>query len=318
MAFPFLDLPVELQDNVVNNISCYSELKALRLVSKTLYDFTTPHFYYKVYLYTRDMCGRYRISIERQDQQMLSKIHSLLIKPSNLCFFKVLKTGWQGYKSTILMNEVLPLLRRDSLIKFEYFTGSKFCFPTPRQLDSVYSCQKRLQGLQLHSHMVPWFAELEREHSQNVFLKSLTEGDIGDRVNSSAITPDQLYWLFRNVNLYLLKRLSLNGQDSRFRREFLVIIDLFSGQSFVNLTRLALRNITFGKTVRFTNMPSLRSLVVEYCKTIMRNRLRLPLEFPEDCHLESLEFWTMERAEPLSHLLTQFRKLKKLVIRIRP
>lgn len=209
------------------------------------------------------------------------------------------------------MNEVLPLLRRDSLIKFEYFTGSKFCFPTPRQLDSLYSRQKRLQGLQLHSHMVPWFAELEREHNQNVLLKSLTEGDIGDRVNSSAITPDQLYWLFRNVNFCLLKRLSLNGQDSRFRREFLVIIDLFSGQSFV-------RNITFGKTVRFTNMPSLRSLVVEYCKTIMRNRLRLPLEFPEDCHLESLEFWTMERAEPLSHLLTQFSKLKRLVIRIRP
>lgn len=94
MAFPFLDLPVELQNNVVNNISCYSELKALRLVSKTLYDVTTPHLYYKVDLYTRDMCGRYRIPNERQDQQMLSKIHSLLIKPANLCFVKVLKTGW--------------------------------------------------------------------------------------------------------------------------------------------------------------------------------------------------------------------------------
>lgn len=166
--------------------------------------------------------------------------------------------------------------------------------------------------------MVPWFAELEREHIQNVLLESLTEGDIGDRVNSSAITPDKVYWLFRNLNFCLLKRLSLNGQDSRFRPDFLVIIDLFSGQSLVNLTRLTLRNIIFGKTVIFTNMPSLRLLIVEYCKIIMPNRLRLPLEFPEDCHLESLEFWTMEGAEPLSHLFTQFKKLKKLVIRIQP
>lgn len=220
MAFPFLDLLVELQDNVVNNISCYCELKALHLISKTLYDVITPHFYYKVDLCTRDMCGRYRIPNERQDQQMLSKIHSL-IKPANLCLVRVLKTGWQGYKSTILMNEVLPLLRMDSLIRFEYFTGSKFCFPTPRQLDSLYSRQKRLQRLQLHSHMVPWFAELEREHIQNVLLESLTEGDIGDRVNSSAITPDQVYWLFRNVKFCLLKRLSLNGQDSSFVQTFL-------------------------------------------------------------------------------------------------
>lgn len=320
MAFPFLDLPVELQVNVVNNTSAYSELKALRLVSKQLYDITTPRFYYKVNLYTTSgRYGPYHVPDESKDQRMLSKIHSLLVKPANLGFVKVLNTGWFGYRSTNLMNKILPLLRRDSLIRFHYYTGSRFCFPTPRQLDSIYRRQKRIQELKLDSHMIPWLKELEREHSQIFRVQSLTEFDYSNSMDSRGMTPDKVYWPFRNLNLSLIKRLSLNDQDPMSRREFRVIIDLFFGKSFVNLTRLSLRNITFGKTISFTNMPSLRSLVVEHCSTTnMRNRLRLPLEFPENFPLESLKFWTAGRSEPLSHLLTQFRKLKKLIIKTKP
>lgn len=317
MAFPFLNLPVELQVEVVNNISRYSELKALRLVSKTLYHITTPRFYYTVDLYTRDISGRYHVPDKIQDRQTMSKIHSLLVQPANLCFVKVLKTGWFGLKSTILMDEVLPLLRNDSLIKFGYLTHSKYCFPTPRQLESLCSRQKRLE-LKLYPHMISWLEKLQRKSSQNALLKSFTRIYIGDSIESSLMTPDKVCWPLKNLDLCLLKKLSFNGEHFRFSRQFLVIIDLFAGQSFVNLTELTLKNITFGKTVTFANMPRVELLVIEHCNTNMHNGLRLPLEFPEDFELQGLEFWTTERAEPLSHLLTQVRNLKNLVIRIRP
>lgn len=312
MAFPFLSLPVELQVEVVNNISRYSELKALRLVSKTLCHITTPRFYYTVELYTMD---RYYLPDERRDRQTLSKVHSLLVQPANLCFIKVLKTGWFGLKSTILMDEVLPLLRKDSLIKFNYFTDSKYCFPTPLQLESLCSRQKSLRELKLYPHMVSW---LKRKPSQDVLLRSFTKVYIGRSMESSSMSPDKLCWPLKNLDLCLLKSLSLNGEHFRFSGEFLVIIDLFAGQSFVNLADLTLRNITFGKTVRFTNIPRLRLLAIEQCNSGIGDGLRLPLEFPEDFQLQRLEFWTTERAEPLSHLLTQVRNLKNLFIRVRP
>lgn len=101
MTCPLMDLPVELQVPVVNNTSDYSELKALRLVSKTLYDITTPRFYYRINLYTTGRYGPYHVLDEGEDQRMLSKIHSLLTKPANLCYVKVLNTGWFGYRSQV-------------------------------------------------------------------------------------------------------------------------------------------------------------------------------------------------------------------------
>lgn len=318
MAFSFLSLPVELQVEVVNNTSCYSELKALRLVSKTLYQITTPRFYSTVDLHTTDLSSKYRIPNERQDRQILSKIHSLLIQPANLCFVKVLKTGCFGLKSTNLMDEVLPLLRKDSLIKFNYSTYSKYCFPTPLQLEFLCNRQKHLRELRFYPHMVTWLKKLKQKPSQNVLLKSFTKFYIGDGIESSSMTSDKLCWPLRNLNLCLLKKLSLNGEHFGFSGEFLVTIDLFAGQSFVNLAELRLKNIKFRRTLTFTNIPSLRVLVIKQCNNNMRNRLCLPLEFPEDLHLQCLEFWTTERVEPLTHLLTQVRNLKNLVIRIRP
>lgn len=103
MTILFLNLPVELQIEVVNNISLYSDLKALCLVSKALNNIATPKIYYQVDLRIGDLDGEVNVPNEAQDQRMLSRIRSLLVKPANLGFLKVLKTGWIGDRPTILM-----------------------------------------------------------------------------------------------------------------------------------------------------------------------------------------------------------------------
>lgn len=57
LASPFLRLPVELQIKVLNNISLYSDLKALRMTSKELSNIATPRLYRKVDLRMSDDYG---------------------------------------------------------------------------------------------------------------------------------------------------------------------------------------------------------------------------------------------------------------------
>lgn len=145
-TFPFLRLPVELQGEVVNNISLYSDLKALCLASKKFSDVATPRLYYKVDL----KIGLDRQGIESTEgtqkyYRMLRSIRYLLCKPANLRFTKVLKTGYFEPGPTIyLMGRLLRLLRNDFLIKFSYSTRSIDYFPTPLQLHGLLSCQKHL------------------------------------------------------------------------------------------------------------------------------------------------------------------------------
>ncbi len=320
MTISFLNLPVELQIEIVKNISLYSHLKALCLVSKALYDLTTPLIYYKVELKIEDISGE-QVPNEAQNRGMLSRIRSLLVQPANLCFVRVFKTGSFGLEPTILMDELLPLLRKNSLIEFSYSTHSRYRFPTPLQLEFLWGRQKRLQNLKFYSHMVYWLEELlqVQKPSQKALLKSFTELSIGDGYEFHSNTPNFLFWPLRNLDVCLLKSLSLNG--SLFREDFPAVMDLFAGQSFVNLAQLSLKEITFEKTVTFTNVPKLKSLVIDHCDDAIDeandvDTERLPFEFPDNFQLHSLTYWGCGKAEPLTHLLAQVKGLKKLIIGI--
>ena len=310
-AISFLNLPVELQAEVVNNISLYSDLKALCLVSKALCNIATPRIYHKVDLKTKSTRSQSGFPEEGQDRHMLPRIRSLLLRPANLCFVKVFKTGWFGRESTILMDELLTLLPKDSLIKFSYSTDSESCFPTPLQMEFLWGRQKRLQNLKLYSHMVSRLEEFlqTRKPSEKALLKSFTKLSIGNFMDDLSTTPDELCWPLKNLDLCLLQSLSLSGIDCR--DDFPAVMDLFAGQCFVNLAKLIFEEISFEKTVTFTNVPKLKSLVIIDCGNDLQDAngdygLALPFEFPDNFQLQSLTYWGYGEAEPLTHLLAEF------------
>lgn len=95
------------------------------------------------------------LNVMQKELKMLFWIHSLLFQPENLCFTRVFKTGRISPKSTILVDQLLPLLRKNSLIKFSYSPESEDCFPTPLQMQFLWGSQKLLQNLKLYSDMFP-------------------------------------------------------------------------------------------------------------------------------------------------------------------
>ena len=316
MAFPFLRLPVELQVEVVNNLSLYSDLKAFCLISKALHNIATPRIYYKIDLRMKDDYGNFGyINRKRKDLQMLPRIQSLLSQPANLRFVRVLKTGRFGVESTILMDHLLSLLQKDSLVKFQYSAQSRDCFPTPLQVEYLWGHQKHIQTLKLYSHMAPWLKEFlnKRKPGQNALVKSFTELCIGGSVECWRMTPARLCWPLKKLDVSLLRSLSLNGSIIRF--SFHAAVDLFAAKSFVNLAKLSFIQIFFERTLTLTNVPSLKSLVIDYCGDF-NHSFNLPLIFPDNFQLQSLTYWSSGRVEQLTHLVAQVRDLETLIIGI--
>ena len=146
IAFPFLRLPVELQVGTMEHLSNYSDLNALCLVSKHISNIATPCLYSNVDLKKE----------EYQDEWLIEqRIKSLLIEPASLLFVRILKTPPFGKELTQLMDQVLPLLKKDFLLEFSFSTESTRCFPTPLQMQLLWASPKNLRNLKLYSHMGP-------------------------------------------------------------------------------------------------------------------------------------------------------------------
>lgn len=98
----------------MDQISYYSDLKALLLTSKELSDLAIPCLYKWVDLTTKPY-DRFneRMSETDEDDQLSQKIESLLIEPANVRFVGGLRTGPFGIKSTQPMDRLLPLLPED-------------------------------------------------------------------------------------------------------------------------------------------------------------------------------------------------------------
>lgn len=315
-AFPFLRLPTELQVEVLVNISLYSDLKHLCLVSKKFSNVAIPRLYYKVDLRTEDDYETEQIiDWEYTDLQILPKVHSLLINPANLCFVRIFKTGLFGLESTTLMNQLLFLFQRDSLLKFSYFTRETKYFPTPEQLQALLGRQKRLQNLELYSHMAPWLKKLleQSKSSQNTIVKTFTKLDIGSSTEADIKTVNTLLWPLKNLKLSPLQRLSLHGTHIPDNISP-SLIDLFAGQSFVNLTKLFLIGINFQSTVTLNNTPSLKLLLINSCRLFQGSSLIL--KFPDNAQIQSLTLRTRKKTEMFTHHINRYRGLMYLVINI--
>lgn len=320
MVFPFLHLPAELQDEVLNHLSLYSDLKNLCLLSKELSTTATRQLYYRVDLRLRSGSGSstMRKSYEEKELQRLQKIRSLLLQPANLRFVRVFKTGEFGQDSTLLTDQLLPLFQKDSLLKFSYSTISTRCFPTPLQLQFLLGRQKQLHNLRLYSHLVPWIERSleKREAGQKALASSFTKLDVGSSIEWE-MTSTILFWPLKNLDLSLLQSLSLHGYI--LPECVPALIDLFAGQSFVSLTKLSLIEIgqslkTLGlrSTLTLDNVPSLKSLVI-HDSDIVRGPIPT-LAFPYHFQLQSLKISSLFDVYGLTSLLTEIRGLENLMI----
>ena len=134
---------------------------------------------------------------------------------------------------------------------------------------------------------------------------------IGGSKECLTLTPTQLGWPLEKLDLSLLWNLSLNGVGAY--QIFPAVVDLFASKSFVNFAKLSLIGITFERTVTFTNMPSLKSLVIDHCGDL-NNSPNLPLVFLDNFQLQSLTYWSSGRVELLTGLVAQVRGLENLII----
>lgn len=314
-TFPFLRLPVELQVNVADQISCYSDLKAFLLTSKELFDVATPCLYKSVDLRSNGYDGLdERMSEKDEDEKLSQRIESLLIKPANLSFIRVLKTNHFGLVSTQLMDRVLPLLREDFLTEFSYSTKSAQYFPTPSQLQLLWGRQKNLQNLKIYSHIVPSLEEFfnKSERNQKALLKSFAKLTISENSETRSHNEfNMISWPLKNLDLYLIQHLSFHGRNNTRASNILSSLNsLFVAGSFVNLMKLAFKRVFFDETLNLTNMPSLKELSVIHCRAPPGRTLVQAHNFP----LRYLMYMASGPLEEIYPFLNQIKGLEDLFI----
>lgn len=107
------------------------------------------------------------------------------------------------------------------------------------------------------------------------FFQPFTELYIGGGQDCPTVTRDTMFWLLKNIDL---KFLTFNG--TKIEDVFPAEINLFADKYFVNLAKLSFIQIDFEKTLELTNVPSLESLVLDYCANLSDDPL--PLVFPDN------------------------------------
>lgn len=312
-AFPFLHLPVELQTCIVNNVTRYADLKALCLVSKEVSDIATPRLFQKVDLRQKEWGEDQQIGQRIGYLRTLAKINSLLTKPANLRFVRVLNTSHLGPEATELVGRLLPLLRTDFLTGMNFAPKSILSFPTPQHMLLLLSRQKNIQNLKLFSHMAPSMDEFVRknEPGRKALLRSFTRLNISDKSDGCATnTPATMYWPLANLDLSVLRDLHVSGLDVP---SFILtrLNGLFARGFFVNLSRLMFEWVEFEETLTLTSMPSLKLLNLSYCKYGKPN---LPLVFNDGFKLQYFWYSTCRNMKELVPLLAQIKGLEYLSI----
>lgn len=291
-------LPLELQIEIVNNISGYSDLKALCLVSKGASGIATPRLFYRVEL--KDNRG--------SNEKMAHRISSLLVRPENLRFVRVLKTPPLDLKSTRLMSRILPLLRDDYLTEFSFATISIVQFPTPRQMSLLCSRQKTLQNLTLYARSALMLAQsgTESEPRKGALLDFFS-----NHIDRIINAPHGItLWPFMNLDLRILQSLQFCGRN--FPRLLMFELnELFANGSFVNITNLKFSYIMFHRTLTLINVPSLRRLAFEICELCDHS---LPLVLTDGLMLPNLSYSSCGKMEQLIPFLTQIKGLESLLI----
>ncbi|MCJ1349706.1 hypothetical protein MMC31_007947 [Peltigera leucophlebia] len=331
-SFSFMRLPTELQAGIVNYIQANSDLKSLCLVSKHVSDIATRCLYYEIEIinsFTTDIANWrrcYEIGKE--------KIKSLLINPANLQFVRVIKTDRRSREESILIDQLLPHLQKDSLKEINFTSSCPGEFPTPYQIEFLWQNQKNLQNLPLITHVVPWLEKFSKEEPQpgegqrSAILKFFTELELDDDFGEvHQCTPSNMLWPLQNLDLTVLRKLTLSStlvdssifstlNNLTFSSTFFdssifsTLNNLFAAGCFVNLTKLCFRHICIlSQTLLLTRMPSLKWLEVTACDFQGPN---LPLVLADDIRLAWLFCNDFDKVEKLIPLLAQAKGLEVL------
>lgn len=282
-ASPLLRLPIELLSVVVGHLRLLRDLKALRRTCKEICDIATPRLYRKV-----DLIPKYRGDHHLrkcQELKLLRRIASLLSGRSNLQFTRILNTGKFGRRSTLAIDALLPHLRQNALIEFNFSTIREDDFLTGRQLQLLWRRQKKLRNFQLCTHHIPFMMDLlkDAKHPLSSLTKSVTSLKLINNERYFSEEADELLLSLPVLVMSRLRCLTLNGQISS------VIVnginDLFANRSFVNLTELHVDQANFDETLELSNLPSLDILsfgnaLVQYYNGEHRRGMILPEKTP--------------------------------------
>lgn len=312
-TFQFLGLPIELQVEVLSYITHYSSLRALCLVSKEVSDIATPRLFYRIDLRRRDWNEEQPARQRIRYLLALTQIKSLLTKPENLRFVRVLYTSYLTPQLTELVGRLLPLFRTDFLTEVSFAPKSILCFPTPQQMHLLLSRQREIQNLKLCSHLAPSVDEFLRLNnpSRKAVLASFTSLNISDEFDGCATNSHAtMYWPLVNLDLSVLRDLHVTGLN--VPPHILTGLNaLFARGIFVNLARLKFEWVVFDDTLTVVNVPSLKQLNLSYCKYDNPDR---PLVFDEEFKLRYFWYATWGSIQELLPLLAQVKGLESLSI----
>lgn len=255
---PSFRLPIELRIEIVNYLSRPKDIKALCLTSKEICEIATPRLYHKVDLIVPG--DHYDTLWTKQENKLLGKISSLLSAPSNLRFIRILNTGPFSKRTTVAMDALLPHLRLNALIKFNFSTSSKDLLPTGRQLQFLWYRQRKLQNLQLCTEHIPFLMEFLKAAQQPVscLTKFVTSLKLANQAWELGEETDTMLLPFTFVDMSRLQCLSLTGPIPL--KVVAGLNRLFANRSFVNLTELHINQATCETSLELRNLPYLGGL----------------------------------------------------------
>lgn len=246
-AFRFLDLPVEIRINVVNNLSRPSDIKALCRVSKEIWDIATPRLYNKVDL----TCKRGQDIPADEEGLFLARISSLLSAPWNLRYIQKLKIGCCGPQTAMALDVLLPQLQENRLIEFDFRDDARNSFLRPEQLLRLWNRQKNLQNIQLSTYHIPFLRDFFGQ--SKFWFRSVTRLRLTSLYD---VNSDMLLLPLEMLDISCLRSLTLSGEISS--KIVYQLNRLFATRFFSRLTELQVESAVFENPLELSN--SLASL----------------------------------------------------------
>lgn len=304
MEFLFLSLSVELQHMVVSHITRPTDLKALCHTSKQMSALATP-----VLFYTVDLRPHYRTV-----EQVLARINSLLLnEEKKLRHIRILKTNECDWWMTKALDLLLPKLMDDRLISFEYSDLGGDLFPTTRQMEYMWTHQRKIQNLR-STYIAPQLvAYLRKNHLQPRDLLRNVNSLVIREENRDIYSAESINWPLDNLDISLLRTLTISGWSFAQHQEKLNF--MFSRHAFQNLTHMRFIDVIFNSKLDLRNCPSLVTLAIICCHNVASAEAGVFI--PEPLPLKSLLFDCEEEVEDVAQILFQIQGLSQLTILMR-
>ena len=304
MEFPFLSLPVELQHMVISHVTRPTYLKALCLTSKQMSALATPVLFSTIDL--RPLSGTV--------EHVLARINSLLLnEEEKLHHIRVLRTDECDWWVTKALDLLLPKLSDDRLVFFEYGDLGGDLFPTTRQMEYMWTHQRKIQNLR-SAYIAPQLVSyLRRNHLRpRDVLRHVNDLVIREE-NREIYSAASINWPLDNLDISFLRKLTISGWSFAQHQEKLN--HMFSRHAFQNLTHMSFIDVIFNIRFDLKNCPSLVVLAIICCHNVAGTKVGIFI--PEPLPLKSLLFDCEEDVEDIAPILFRIRGLNQLTILMR-